>query len=526
MCCLSACDRQLLECLAVLLRAQPVSVWAEPSTLQMYAGVLSFVIHTRPKVRRAGQRAVISTLLGSACMRQDEDGPAQHPAAAATGHFCRQQMEQCGGTGRAVTTLHVLTLLRAVMHTLPRQQLKAVIETLLKLMTLATPLVKRSCLQAMQALLVSGPDRQTLPPAMNAQLVSALYDYQPPLGDGAPLVSWLSAMHAAHVCLYGRDQPLGVSHLPRFFAAAAACWASSKPEVRTAATEALSGLLDAVVAELDGDDHPAARACFQPLLDGLQFQYVDAWPLVLRTLGRFFSAYGARGRPFVGPALATLAELRDTEQFTYTAELEAAIGAAVSAVGPRTLLEHVPLRIAGDATDDLEFPRSWLLPVLRAAVRDTELAFFAEHFLPLARALKARAQQLGEAEDRRMCRIYNTLELQVWDLLPGFCTGAVDVPASLKRVARVMGSLLTEREDLRLVVLSALRLLVSKSSDDDASRDEVARFAKNYLPILFNLYMTLPSTGPEQGHRTAVLETVTSYLTVADHQLITALVNK
>ncbi|XP_043216714.1 RRP12-like protein [Amphibalanus amphitrite] len=518
--------KSLLECLAVLLRAQPAATWAEPSTLQMYSGVLSFVIHTRPKVRRAGQRAVISTLLGSACMRQDEESPAHHPAAATTAQFCRQQMEQCGGAGRAVTTLHVLTLLRAVLHTFPRQQLKAVIETMLKLMTLASPLVKRSCLQALQAMLVNSPDRQTLPPAMNAQLVSALYDYQPPVGDAAPLVSWLSAMHAAHTCLYGRDQQLGAAHLPRFFAAAAACWASSKPEVRTAVTEALSGLIDAVVAELDADGEPAARTCFQSLMDGLQFQYVDAWPLVLRTLSKFFTSYGARCRPFVGPSLVTLAELRDTEQFTYTAELEAAIGAAVSAVGPRTLLEHVPLRIAGDESDDPEFSRSWLLPVLRAAVRDTELAFFAEYFLPLARALKTHAQQLEQADDRRMCRIYNTLELQVWDLLPGFCTGALDVPDSLKRVARALGSLLTEREDLRLVVLSALRLLATKSSDDEASRAEVARFAKNYLPILFNLYMTLPSSGPGQGHRAAVLETVTAYLTVADHDLIKALVDK
>ena len=66
----------------MLLRAQPASTWAEPSTLQMYAGMLSFVIHTRPKVRRAGQRAVISTLLGSACMRQDEESPPPSSVAS------------------------------------------------------------------------------------------------------------------------------------------------------------------------------------------------------------------------------------------------------------------------------------------------------------------------------------------------------------------------------------------------------------------------------------------------------------
>ncbi|XP_037092733.1 RRP12-like protein [Pollicipes pollicipes] len=42
--------KSLLECMAVLLRAQPAAVWGEPSTMQMYGGILSFVIHTRPKL--------------------------------------------------------------------------------------------------------------------------------------------------------------------------------------------------------------------------------------------------------------------------------------------------------------------------------------------------------------------------------------------------------------------------------------------------------------------------------------------
>lgn len=41
---------QILSCFATLLRKQDASVWAYPSTLQAYHGLLSFTVHSKPKV--------------------------------------------------------------------------------------------------------------------------------------------------------------------------------------------------------------------------------------------------------------------------------------------------------------------------------------------------------------------------------------------------------------------------------------------------------------------------------------------
>lgn len=41
---------QVLSCFATLLRKQDASVWTYPSTLQAYHGLLSFTVHTKPKV--------------------------------------------------------------------------------------------------------------------------------------------------------------------------------------------------------------------------------------------------------------------------------------------------------------------------------------------------------------------------------------------------------------------------------------------------------------------------------------------
>lgn len=39
-------------------------------------------------------------------------------------------------------------------------------------------------------------------------------------------------------------------------------------------------------------------------------------------------------------------------------------------------------------SDDLEFPRSWLIPVIRDHVKNTQLAYFTSYFFPLANNLK------------------------------------------------------------------------------------------------------------------------------------------
>lgn len=52
--------------------------------------------------------------------------------------------------------------------------------------------------------------------------------------------------------------------------------------------------------------------------------------------------------------------------------------------------------------------------------------------------------------------------LQIWTMLPGFCTCPVDLLASYKGIARTLGMAINERADLRLTVCQALRTLINK----------------------------------------------------------------
>lgn len=53
----------------------------------------------------------------------------------------------------------------------------------------------------------------------------------------------------------------------------------------------------------------------------------------------------------------------------------------------------------------------------------------------------------------------------------------------------------------------------------EADRAEVSRFAKNFLPILFNLYGQPVAAGDTPAPRRAVLETIKTYLTITEPQV-------
>lgn len=52
----------------------------------------------------------------------------------------------------------------------------------------------------------------------------------------------------------------------------------------------------------------------------------------------------------------------------------------------------------------------------------------------------------------------------------------------------------------------------------------LARFSKNYLPILFNLYTD--SSEAEEGERLPLLQCVQTYITITDQTLVATFFNK
>uniref|UniRef100_A0A452VA23 Ribosomal RNA processing 12 homolog n=1 Tax=Ursus maritimus TaxID=29073 RepID=A0A452VA23_URSMA len=519
--------RWVLSCLATLLRKQDLEAWSYPVTLQVYHGLLSFTVHPKPKIRKAAQHGVCSVLKGSEFMF-GEKAPAHHPAAVSTAKFCIQEIEKAGGSKEATTTLHMLTLLKDVLPCFPEGLVKSCSETLLRVMTLSHVLVTACAMQAFHSLFHAKPSLGTLSAELNAQIITALYDYVPSENDLQPLLAWLKVMEKAHINLVRLQRDLGLGHLPRFFGTATTCLLSPHSQVVTAATQSLQVILKECVAPhmaSIGFVTSSASGPAQAVEEGLTYKFHAAWSCVLQLLCVFFQACGKQAHPVMKKCLQSLCDLRLSPHFPHTAALDQAVGAAVASMGPEVVLEAVPLEIDG-SEENLDFPRSWLLPVIRDHVRETRLGFFTTYFLPLATTLKRTWVGWPRGLSCWASLFVTIPPPQIWTLLPGFCTRPTDVAASFKGLARTLGTAISERPDLRVTVCQALRTLITKGCEAEADRVEVSRFAKNFLPILFNLYGQPVAAGDTPAPRRAVLETVKTYLTITDPQLVNSFLEK
>lgn len=532
--CLS-CLRWIVSCLASLLRKQDLSVWSYPSTLQMYHGLLSFTVHTKPKVRKAAQQGVCSVLLYSDFMFSD-NAPAHHPAAAATAKFCCKELEQSGGSKEDTTTLHVLGFLKDLLSALPLSSVKSCCETLLRLMTLSHVLVTANAMQAFHKLFNNKPSPASMSAELNAQIITALYDYVPSENDLQPLLAWLAVMEKAHVHLSSLQSSLSIGHLPRLFSVTMSCLLSPHTQVVSAATNTLKTLLNECVAphmaEIGSvlpNTSAGNGACilkmFHIVEEGLSYRFHASWPFVLQILGCFYRAAGKQAHPIMIKSLQSLSDLRATPQFPFSGELDLAVGSAVESMGPEVVLKAVPLLITG-TDDDLEFPRSWLIPVIRDHVKNTQLAYFNSYFFPLANKLKQTADELEQSGQKLMAKVYQTLQMQIWTMLPGFCTKPTDLLASFKGIARSLGMALNDRPDLRLCICQSLRTFINKSCETEEEKSELQRFSKNFLPILFNVYNQQPKPGETASARMAVLDTIRVYLSITEQAMVCTFLQK
>ncbi|KAH0557965.1 RRP12-like protein [Cotesia glomerata] len=520
--------RHCIGCLSVLLRAQEAITWSNSSTMQILYGILSLTIHSKPKVRKAAQHAVCAILKGSELMK--ENPPAYHPAAPEIAKHCLKQFEDAGKPGTITSTLHILTLLKDIIHQLPKTYVKSICEGLLRIMVLKNVLISSCCLQTFHSLFISKPTESILPSKLNAQIINALHEIQPNRGDTQLTLAWLAVMQEAHVNLSVNSLNLCAANIHQIIQKATELWLSDKPEIITAASHTVKTLLQVCVAPLCESENTARkyektiREIILLIRSGMQLRYNSAWHHILHLLAVLFQIAGVKCQNDLAPILSDLCELRDTHKFTYNSEVEFAVGAAVKAMGPEKVLEVIPL-VTSHGIFDLK--RSWLLPVLKDCISTAPLSYFKDILIPLATNCEKLSLGLKAKNDGIMSHSYGLLTSQIWSLLPNFCNNPPDIEKSFKEIARILGTILSEKKDLRIFVMTALRRLITRSVENDKKEDikTLANYSKNYLPLLFSFYTTQPKDTVEEGQRLAAFDTIKAYLSITPPELCKELLN-
>ena len=118
---------------------------------------------------------------------------------------------------------------------------------------------------------------------------------------------------------------------------------------------------------------------------------------------------------------------------------------------------------------------------MRDRVCRTELAFFTDYFLPLAAKCLDRSKACLAAGDQIASKAYEVLTYQVWSLLPGFLSGPTDLTASFKGIARILGTQLNQRKELRLDILTGLRNVIRTNLDNPVMNVIVRNNSINFV---------------------------------------------
>ncbi|PZC71281.1 hypothetical protein B5X24_HaOG213683 [Helicoverpa armigera] len=474
--------RSAIGCLSVLLRAQEYALWGDSSTMRVFESVLAFALHSKPKVRKAAQHAVTSVLRGSCFMIPSEDQkvkvPKLHPGSNRVAEYCLSQIKAEALLSGHRTVLHTLTMLRDVLPVFSKDYIKSICEAILSLMTHNNVYIKTCCLHTLHALFSSSRDL---------------------------------------------DLNLCMPNLPAFVnICVTELWQSDVADINSASTNALKAvLLDCVKLALESDETYIKHkvhidAIFKSIGTGLDNPFNQAIRHVILTIAVCFEIGNDKVANSLGPLLKKLNDRRESHNFDNDKEVEYATGCAIKALGPEFVLRIIPLR---DGPETINLERSWLLPVLKEKITNSNLKFFATEILEMATFCRKKSRELTQMKDVPGSHTYELLCNQFWALLPSFCNSPKDIKDNFKSVARVLGSVLKDNPEFRLSVMQALRKLISCSADNEADLQELGRFAKNYLPILLNIYMSPAKGSSAEGQRLAALETIQVYLTISEQSL-------
>ncbi|XP_035894909.1 RRP12-like protein [Anopheles stephensi] len=537
--------RNLIGCISVMLRAQAYDQWKMSSTLKFFDAILAFTTHTKPKLRKAAQHGVVAVIHGSCFMvpskqdadeqreQRDDDGePAQkanlvkhHPAGGRVARFCIGQFKPENIANNQTVILHTLGLLHNALPGFNKDDIKLVSESLLSIMTATNVLIRTNCFQTFHSLFTSKTENLT--PVLAGKLLSALYDYRPDRSDSRQIIAWLTVLKEGHLFLAKYDLVLCSTALPKFVQVCAQdFWSSEKLDIVSAASNALKDILYECVQPccVDAAEVEKHRVSIEKILKYIidvlctaPFGHASKQVLIILAI-----AFDTTGRYFgetLAPALTTLGTRYDPKSSTRL-QIEHAVLQAVGSMETSLVLQCIPL--AGE-DGKIDLDRTWMLPLLREGLQHSSFELFNSVILKLAYQCYMLWQKFKESDNKHQAHIFELLCCQLWGLFPGFCRKPKDV-SNFRLIAKTLGTVLNENPDLRAPILDGLKELITHL-ETPADREEIGRFAKNFLPRLFNIYTTKPNGSYENEVRQAAFETIQAYLSITPTPVLDEMFN-
>ncbi|XP_031623691.1 RRP12-like protein [Contarinia nasturtii] len=518
--------RSIIGCISVLLRAQDYASWSAGLTLKLFNQVLSFIIHTKPRIRKAAQRAIESIIHGccfmSATIQPDQKESSQivtHPAGTHVTKFCVEQFKVENLTKSQNVVLYTIELLKKILNGLKNEDIKEICEYILSIMVTSKSNIQKNCFDTLHHLFQS--KSPNLSQDLVGKLIAAIYDYQPEQNDVNLILAWLNVMRCGHVCLTSFNVSKCLSELPRFITICAGnLWKSDNLQIATGVYHTIKELFEECIAPgMNTDLHrkPIARIiseltkCLNEPFGFISQQIIGVFQTVFEICGRNFG-------DILQSPLNQIASRYD-ETASKQIQIENVVRAAISTMGPEAAFIAVPFT---DVNGDVNISRLWVLQALKKAIAGSSFEFFYCKILPLANKCYEQWKYHQSEGNLAAARTNELFYIQLWDLFPSFCEQPKDLN-KFGSIAKILGDVLKNRVEIRVAVFDGLMKLLQNANDE--SKIQLAKFSRNYLNILLNIFIKKPNGSEEHNSREHALKVIIEYLKVTPKDVLTELFN-
>lgn len=526
---------QIIGCISVLLRAQEYASWSAGLTLKLFNQVLSNVIHTKPSIRKAAQRAIESTIHGSCFMinrgqtienEQARDEQSQvpfHPAGSYVAKFCVEQFKVENLTKSQNVVLYAIELLKKTINGLKNDDIKNICEYLLSIMVTSKTTIQKNCFDTLYHLFDS--KSPNLSQDLIGKLIAAIYDYRPEQTDVNLTLAWLNVMKRGHICMTSFNVTKCLLELPRLITICANdIWKSDNLQIATGVYHMLKEIFEECIAPglttnafVNLHRKPITRIitelvkCLNEPFGFISQQIIGVFQTIFEVCGRHFG-------DILQPALNQIAARYD-DTASKQIQIESVVRAAITSMGPEAALIAVPLT---DTNGDVNISRLWVLQALKKAICESTFEFFYCKILPLANKCHEQWKHHQTEGNLAAARTNELFYIQLWDLFPSFCEQPKDIN-KFGSIAKGLGDVLKNRIEIRDAVFDGLLKLLQNANDE--SKIQLARFSRNYLNILLNIFTKKPSGSEEHTSHANALKVIVEYLKITPKDVLAELFN-
>lgn len=558
--------RDLVDCLGKLLLAQETSraSWSSPGLLKAFFELLSCFKERRPRIRKAAMHAILELLRLHASRKL-------WVLSKQVSDFSAVVLEGCT-VSDSVPTLHLLGFLAEALPLVPEASAKPLVELLVKLQKLDNTLVLQASLRTLRAYVKASescskivPQEVAGPPGSLSctflqELSFAVLASAPRTQDEQVSQAFCELVSTCMECLASRG-PIAQARqqlFPRAIQAMVSQCEAGAVSVQEAACLSMR-LIMASMAD-DGfsktsQDRKAVTEALTFLLRLLDYKYQGAWGVCVPFLGSLFIHFKQGADGLLDPLLRKLAFLRDavaTSAPKFVKAFEACVGSAIDGLGIEKVLDVLPLSepdgkkgAAGmsGAKETNSTPAAgtaarraaWLLPLLASHGKrqPVHLSFFQKTLLEVAR--RSHDVVVAGAVSGKQLNMHRQRVIQIWALLPAFCSHPLDVAENFGDLAPVLANALQDPNypELLFTVCQGLQVLLQSTQESrpgesrDADLEALSRLSKKFLPTLFNILDGCPlddSTG--RAKIPALSETISAYALIAPPTFVSALFKK